>query len=456
MGGGRDLLGNPVTTGDSAILAGIDDFVGGFLAYEARAANILKTAASAPDCALANAYAASLFMLLESPQGPVRAQPFLERARAAAAANPRERAFLGLLEAWMGDDITGALAVSAAIVADWPRDLVAAKLHQYLVFNLGDAAGMLRMALQVRPACEDVPYVHGMAAFGYEQCHLLSHAEAAARRALEMTDREPWAQHALAHVMITEGRIDEGARFMGEASATWTGLNSFMVSHNFWHLALFLLSQGRPEAVLDLYDSQVWAHDRSYSQDQVNAVSLLARLELAGVDVGDRWADVAAHLAARGADVEQPFLALHYLYGLARVGRAESGALLEAIRRRAREAPAWSRPAWSGVALPAAEGIAAFHAGRPEAAIEGLDLAIPNLARIGGSHAQRDLFEQIRLAAIIACGRWAEAQQILELRRAHDPDGVPLNRQLARAWRELGLPALADEAEARVSSRLAR
>jgi hypothetical protein len=258
-----------------------------------------------------------------------------------------------------------------------------------------------------------------------------------------MTDREPWAQHALAHVMLTQGRIDEGERFMTAAAPAWADLNSFMLTHNVWHLALFRISQGRAEEVLDLFDRQCWACDKDYSQDQVGAVSLLARLELAGFEVGDRWGDVAERLAARGPDVEQPFLALHYLYGLARAGRPEAEAQLDAIRRRAREAPAHSRPVWANVALPVAEGIVAYLSDRPAEAVDHFDRAAPNLFRIGGSHAQRDLFDQIRLAALIASCRWSEAQQVLELRRAYEPDGVSLNRQLAAAYEALGLPSLA-------------
>jgi hypothetical protein len=452
-----DNLGNPVSERDAEVLRGIDDFVGGLLAYETRAAGILKTASAAPDSALANAYAGALFMLLESPDGPVRAQPFLARAQAAApSAHPREQAFIAFLAAWAAGEIPDALRRSEAILAAWPRDLVALKLHQYLVFNTGDAPAMLRAALNAASANEDVPYMHGMLAFGYEQCHLLADAEAAARRALSMTEREPWAQHALAHVMLTQGRIDEGAAFMTEAAATWTGLNSFMITHNVWHLALFRISQGAAAEALRLYDAHCWAHDRDYSQDQAGAVSLLARLELAGAEVGDRWADVADRLAARGPDVEQPFLSLHYLYGLARAGRPEAETLLEAFRRQARAAPPWSRAVWAEVALPAAEGLAAFLAGRPEDAIAGLDRALPNLARIGGSHAQRDLFEQIRLAAIIAADRWSEAQQLLERRRAFDPDGAPLNAQLAMAYDRLGLPAQAATARRRAEATLAR
>ena len=450
MTAGRDALDNPVSSGDAALLAGLDDFVVGFLRYETRAAAILKTAAAAPDSPLANAYAGLLFMLLESPQGPVRARPFLEAAENAPGANAREAALIAFLRAWVEGDTPRAASLCDGIVAEWPRDLVAVKLRQYLAFGEGDAPAMLRIALAAAPACADIPQMYGILAFAHEQCHRLADAEAAGRRALEMTDREPWAQHALAHVMLTQGRIDEGARFMEAVAPTWIGLNSFMVTHNVWHRALFQLSQGRTDAVLEAFDTECWAHDRDYSQDQIGAVSLLARLELAGVDVGDRWGGVADRIAARGPDVEQPFLSLQYLYGLARAGRPEAEALLDALRRRAREAPGFCRAVWAEIALPAAEGIAAFLAGRPEEAVSNLDRALPRLHRIGGSHAQRDLFDQIRLAALTACGRWVEVQQILEQRRANDPDGVPLNLALAGAYDALGLPSQAAEARRRV------
>ena len=124
--------------------------------------------------------------------------------------------------------------------------------------------------------------------------------------------------------MLTQGRIEEGHAFMEDVSATWTGLNSFMVTHNWWHQALFALEMERHEEVLDLYDQQVWGVAKDYSQDQINAISLLARLELAGVDVGNRWQDLGNYLASRVQDQVLPFLDMQYLYGLARAQRAEA------------------------------------------------------------------------------------------------------------------------------------
>lgn len=448
-----DPLGNEVT--ETSAAGAIADFVDGFLSYQTKAANILR--AGETDSCLANVYAAMLWMFLESPEAPARAAPYLHRAEAAAArANPRERMNAAFVRAWAEDDIPRALAIGEEINAAYPRDLVILKLRQYFLFNSGDFAGMLRAALALRGANDDIAPFHGMIAFGYEECHLLDEAEDSARRALAMTANEPWAQHALAHVMLTQARIDEGASFLEGARPTWDGLNSFMVTHQNWHLALFYLSQGRFEAALRLYDDAVWGVDPSYSQDQVGAVSLLARLELAGVDVGARWDDLAPHLAARAHDAVLPFLTLQYLYGLARAGRPEANQLIRAAKARAESAPDYARGVWRDVAAPAMEGLAAHAAGRFDEAADKLGAALPRLSEIGGSHAQRDLFEQIWLDALISAKRYGAAQQALEVRRKMDPHGVPVNAALGRVYRQLGLDEESAKAAARAAETAAR
>jgi len=448
-----DPLGNPVTGDEDSTRAAVDDFVLGLLAYETRAAGILEAAERDPDSCLANVYAGFLCLLLESAEGAARATRYLRAAeRRESGATARERLNVALLRAWAGDDLASALAACERLSDDHPRDLVAVKLHQYLEFNRGNAPEMLRVALKVGEANGDVAYLHGMTAFAYEQCHLLDAAEAAARRALALSAKEPWAQHALAHVLLTRGRIDEGAAFLERQRDTWTDLSSFMLTHLWWHLALFYLSQGRDARVLDVYDRQVWGVAKDYSQDQVGAVSLLARLELAGIDVGDRWRELGEYLAARAVDTVQPFLTLQYVYGLARAGRPEATTLLAAVRRHALEAPPLTRGVWRDVALPACTGLAAHARHDHETAWRELSAAMPRLAEVGGSHAQRDLFEQVLLDAAAKTGRWIFVQQQLELRRAGDHDGVPVNLALADAYDQLRLPGLAAAARARAAA----
>jgi hypothetical protein len=440
----KDWLGNPVTVGSAATVAGIDDFIQGFLGYETRAVNILAAADADAESALANAYAAMLWLFLESPEGPGKAAPYLARAEAAAmAATERERMTVAAMRAWAENDILRTLALGEQAAAEFPRDLAIAKATQYHHFNLGDAPGMLRVAGAVLPASEDVPYAHGLAAFAYEQCHLLAEAEDAARAAIRLRRKEPWAHHALAHVLLTQGRNDEGRAFLDEMKATWTELNSFMLTHNWWHLSLVMIEQGEAENVLDHYATHIWGVWKEYSQDQIGAVSLLARLELAGVDVGDRWQDLADYLVPRVHGHVQPFLDMHYLYGLARAARPEAAEMMQSIRRHADSAPDFVRTAWLEVAVPACEGLLAHANGDFAGAARRLLSVLPRMAEIGGSHAQRDLFELIADDSLIRLGKLAAAQNRLEQRLAGNPHSAPTRAKLAAIYRRLGLPAQA-------------
>lgn len=437
----HDALGNPVTLVDPASLGPLNDFVEGFIACEARVVNILQIAGTEPS-PLVQACCAALHLFAESGDATRHAAPFIEAARRSTmTVTPREQRFVEAVAAWVEGDVPRAIALHDEQAREHPRDLASVKLGQYHLFNLGDSPGMLRIVQPSLRAAAEVPYLHGMAAFAWEQCHLLEQAETAARRALAMQPKEPWAQHALAHVMITQGRIHAGRDFMEAVSGQWTGLNSFMVTHNWWHLALFELELDNVGAVFDLYDRQVWGVVKEYSQDQIGAVSLLARLEIAGADVGDRWQDVADHLERRLDDHVQPFLDLQYLYGLARAGRADSAARrLERLEAFAPLAPPWSRAAWQQVAVPAARGLLAHAHGDWSAAADHLGQALPRLQSIGGSHAQRDLFEQLHLDALLRAGQWSGAQHLMQQRANTSPQSLRLKRQLRRVYAALGLP----------------
>jgi hypothetical protein len=431
-----DALGNPVTLHDAASLAVLDDFVEGFIASEARAANILQ--AQDDGSAIVQACCAALHMFAETADAPRHARPFLARALAAAGeASQRERRFVGAVEAWVHGDIARAIALHEEQARAHPRDLVSLKLGQYHLFNRGDSPGMLRIALHALPAAADVPYLHGMLAFAWEQCHFLEEAEASARQAIALRRKEPWAHHALAHVMLTQGRLAEGHAFLREMSPTWTGLNSFMVTHNWWHQALFALDLDRPAEVLEIYDRHVWAEVKEYSQDQVNAVSLLARAELAGIDVGARWQELGDYLARRAHDHVLPFLDLQYLYGLARAGR------IEAAQGWLASIEAQQGAVWQRVGAPAARGLLAHATGDWATAVEGLGQALPRLVEIGGSHAQRDLFAQVHLDALVRSGHLAGAQNLLQPQLRAQPESKRLHRQARRLYSALGLPGLA-------------
>lgn len=452
----QDLYGLPVSQANAETLQSIDDFIHGFISFQTKIGNILGAAKAAPGCALANAYAAILYMLLEAPIAPKLAAPFLKNAEAAVdGCTPRERAAVRAARLFHDGEIPALIALCEETVAANPRDMAMLKLGQYHTFNNGDFPAMLRIATKAFPGADDIAYAHGMHAFGFEECHQMDQAETAARHAIALRPDEAWAHHCMAHIFLTRGQVTEGIAFLESVADTWKDLNSFMHSHNWWHLALFYISQGRHEDVLKAYDEHVWGLAKDYSQDQVGAVSLLARLEFAGVDVGTRWDDVSNHIAQRGGDTVSPFLTLQYLYALARTKSDACGGMMRAIQARAEDTTKHDHRAWAEVALPAAEGIMAHAEGRWQDAQRLMSIALPRLAECGGSHAQRDVFEQIHLDALIQNGDASRAQQVLEMRRTYDPDGVPLNRMLAGVYRENGLPELAATAQARADANAA-
>ncbi len=446
----KDYLGNEVTGASETTLAGINDFIVGFLGYQNCATNVFAVADEDIESVLANTYAGFVWMFLEASVAPAKARKYLTRAQSGVKlVSNREQMLVQLLASWIENDIPKALAIGEAIVRENPKDLVVVKLHQYFNFNLGDSPAMLRIALLAAPHNQHVANFHGMAAFAYEQCHLLEKAEVSARAGLDINPDEPWAQHALAHVMLTGGRVREGAEFLGRSSKSWQDLSSFMFTHNWWHKAVFDLSLGDYDAVFAAYDNKVWGVEKDYSQDQIGAVALLARMELAGLDVGDRWMDVANHLKARASDTVQPFLSIQYLYGLARAEYDEADQLMKAVEERAAGAADFEHNAWANVALPACRGVLALARNEPEEAVRELEIALPRMAAIGGSHAQRDLFEQLLLDGHLKCGNYSVAQQMMEMRRTFDPDGVPLNTMLAGVYDKLELPDEAKEARGR-------
>lgn len=443
-----DRFGNVFTNDTDQTAQAIDDFIHGFLAYHPKAANIIAAAEAHPDHALINAYAGMLWMFLEAPAAAQNAAPFIARANAATALNPREASCVQIASTWVQGDVPEVMRLCETHADQYPRDLVIVKLAQYLYFNVGNSPAMLRVAERSMPAAQNDAFIHGMIAFGHEQCHNLDAAEASARRAMQIEPSDAWAHHAIAHVMLTQGRVVEGVAFMEEQAPLWQGLNSFMYAHNWWHLALFYISLGQPETVLSTYDTHVWGLEKSFAQDQVGAASLLARMELAGIDVGDRWQDVADHIAARGADTTLPFLTMQYLYALGRAQHSAADTLLDAVKIKART-PSFEQDAWQSVALPACEGLLAQARGDFETCVARLGPTLKRLTDIGGSHAQRDLFAQVHLDALIKSGRLEQARKTMERRLKYDPFSVPLNTMLAKVYDKIGAKEQAAEARAR-------
>ncbi|HJQ55331.1 MAG TPA: tetratricopeptide repeat protein [Vineibacter sp.] len=394
----RDRFGLTVATRDATTVEALDRFAGEMLSHGKRADVVLAAAAADPECALAQAYAAALFLCLQTLEGRTKAAPWLARAKEAAPrAGERERMVIAAIDAWARGEIARTVDRLVAICRRHPRDMLAAKLAQINQLSLGDRQGMRALGQHVLSANRDVGFAWGLAAFGLEQCGEVDAAEAHGRLATDMNPNDPWAHHAVVHALAGAGRVEEGLRWMEALAPSWDRCSSFMLTHNWWHTALLHIALGRPTQALALFDARVWGVRKTYVQDQVNAISLLSRLDMQGVgDTGRRWRDIADHVRPRLHDHVNGFLDLHFIYALARAGDGEAArAMLASMARHAAIVGGAGGALWASVAVPAARGLVAYAEGQPVIAGRWLAPILYRLGALGGSTAQQGWFQQI-------------------------------------------------------------
>jgi len=356
--------------------------------------------------------------------------------RLAQGGNARERGHLAALHRLADGDWAGAGAAWDALLAEHPRDALALQWGHLFDFYRGDAIALRDRVGRVWAAWprDDAlqPYVLGLHAFGLEECGQYAEAEDAGRRALAGPARVPWAIHAVAHVMEMQGRHDEGRRWMSEWRPHWgaagAGANGF-AGHLGWHEALFALESLDVDAALAAYDAYLPAEAQEITLQHLDAASLLWRIGLLGASVGDRWQALVARWpldAARnaGASAFNDVHAVLACLGAGEVARAEAWAAASMARAEA-TGGSWNRGVMRELGAPLLQGLVAFGQGRFDAVTEALAPLAANSARLGGSHAQRDVIQQTLLAAGVR-GHDRSVARALLAQRAHAKPTTPL------------------------------
>ncbi len=259
----------------------------------------------------------------------------------------------------------------------------------------------------------------GMHAFGLEETALYDQAEAAGRRAIELEPRNGWAQHAVAHVLEMQDRRADGVAWMRADIPAWTE-QSFFAVHNWWHLALFHLGLGETEEVLRLYDGPIYGAPSDMAFGHGRRRSPVERLELLGVDVGERW-KVLADTYATQPRGQYAFDDAHAMMAFVGAGReAEAQALLDA-QGAVLAGPGDNAMFTADVGLPVMQAIHAFGHRDYGRALGLLRDVRSKAARFGGSHAQRDLLDLTLIAAAGRNGERALEEALLAERAAAKP-----------------------------------
>ncbi|MEM6744100.1 MAG: tetratricopeptide repeat protein [Pseudomonadota bacterium] len=429
-----------------------------FLAHGRQTPTHLEaTLQAAPGFALGHAAQGLMLMTLGRKELVPAARAALLRARAAqdqGGGCSRSRDAAAALEDFLAGRMRRAAQRLEDGLARRPGDALTMKLAQGVRFMLGDAAGMRAAVQAAAPGFGDGHphrgYFLGCRAFAHEETGDYAGAEAFGREALELAPDDAWGLHAVAHVRDMTGRTEDGLRWLTQRQGAWAHCASFGC-HVWWHVALFEIERGDLFAALRLYDRKVRPEPTDDYRDIANAASLLVRLELEGAAVDDRWEALGALCASRVEDGCVVFADLHYLLSLHGAGReAEAQALTARIAEDAQSVGHDQHEVCALAGLPLARGLNAYRRADWTQAARALRLALPQLPRIGGSHAQRDVFERLAIDAALKSGDCAAGEELLADRAARRgaEDGFAARRREAIAARRVAERNASDMAAA--------
>lgn len=392
---------------------------------------ILEAPIHDQDCVLANILAANF--LCHS--NPSKAPSFIEAAKSKLdQATTYEKAvfdaIICLISEGRDDDV--ALELHSKLLKDFPRDLASLKRAQILCFYMGRPDLSLNLVEQVLPENLQESYVYGMLAFPLLELGRVSEAEEAARKGLQINKQDCWTQHNVCHVLQYECRFQEAVRFMEECSSSWSSRSSFMLTHNWWHVALCYLEGHAPiQKIVEIYDNHIWKElEKSDSQAEVylNALGLMLRLHVRGQldTVKDRFKTLMACLTDHAYWYLEWHLDLLSLWGLAFIGELSLAEdLLKGLKLRVSKMNKKKQQLMQrGIML--AEAMYFYGRGSDKQALEmiGLDFDANDCKMIGASDEQLDVFNEVWYTLLLNTGQATKAIEVIE-KRIKKREGVP-------------------------------
>ncbi|KAM9684588.1 tetratricopeptide repeat protein 38 isoform 3-T3 [Dama dama] len=320
----------------------------------------------------------------------------------------REQLHVNAVETFAKGNFPKACELWEQILRDHPTDMLALKFSHDAYFYLGYQEQMRDSVARVYPFwTPDIPlssYVKGIYSFGLMETNLYDWAEKLAKEALSINPTDAWSVHTIAHIHEMKAEVQEGLEFMQHSEAHWKILPSLQASG----------------AMLDVVDS----------------CSMLYRLQMEGVSVGQRWQDVLSVTRKHSRDHVLLFNDAHFLMASLGAGDAQTTQELLTTLRDASESPGENcqHLLARDVGLPLCQALVEAQDGSPERVVELLLPIRYRLVQIGGSNAQRDVFNQLLIHAALNCSSDLHkhvARNLLMERDALKPNS-PLTARLIR------------------------
>jgi tetratricopeptide (TPR) repeat protein len=268
-----------------------------------------------------------------------------------------------------------------------------------------------------------------MHAFALEQAGRCDEAVRVAAAALRRNERDAWAVHAFAHAVYEMAAFETGLLRLPPAIHPCRHLGWFR-NHLVWHLTLMHLSRGDYGRAMRLSRSAFERAPSAIAGDLHDSISLLWRLELAGMDVRERWTPFTDIARERLTRLGLAFHVVHVAMALAGGrDRAAAERQVSVLRERA---PKDRTGLIGAVVLPLVEGVHAFGAGDYRRAVELIEPLRARFIDLGGSRAQRDVFEDTLLEACFRAGDVDRTTRLLAERVARRPDHQWVARRAPR------------------------
>jgi hypothetical protein len=414
----RDARGLPLATDSAEAAALFDRAVEHYLKFHLDTMRLLDQALTA-DPGFVMGHCLKGYLLLAG------ANPAHRRAIAAAVAaaqagagvaTKREQRHVAALAAWHDGALPEAFAIWRALLDDDPTDLLAVRICDTTHFRFGHTQVILEQADRLAPAWSpELPgydYFQTIWAFAHEEAGDTAGAERAVDDAHARDPANFFAHHVKAHILEMENRPYEGIDWLAAQTGIWH-LGNNLVHHLWWHRALMQLELGEREAVLESYDLNIRNLEAPLTKaapdqfnDLQNATALLWRLEQLGLDVGNRWNELADKAQIRVGDSAYRLLPPHLMLALAATGRDESAArFLAALREQAADATRWDAGVIGDVVLPACEAALAHRRGQHAQVVALLTPRLGRIRLLGGSAAQRDVFRQMLIDSAMQADR---------------------------------------------------
>jgi tetratricopeptide (TPR) repeat protein len=438
----RDSRGCPVSTRSTASLQQFEQALGLSVSYRLDPLASIQAALEAdPGFAMGHCLRAGLMIMATDRMGvPLLTESIEAIESLGRRANDRERAHAAAARSWLHGDFAGSIRRYGDILLEYPRDLLALQVAHVGDFFMGSSTMLRDRVAQVLPewdtSAPGYNYVLGMYAFGLEETGLYSRAEDIGRRALEINPVDAWGVHAVTHVMEMQGRIREGIDFLTSRERDWAD-NNGLAFHNWWHLGLFHLDAGNVAQVLDLYDRRIRPAPSQVPLEMIDASAMLWRLQLRGVDVGNRWVALASTWEPFVDHAYYAFNDAHAVMAFVGAERTDLAQRTIAAMEQKCTGTDTNAMMTREVGLPLAKALVSFSDRRYSDVVRRL-LAIRTIAnRFGGSNAQRDLIHLTLVEAALRSDQIRLARALIAERTQLKPSS-PSNWQLTARVMQLG------------------